>query len=367
LLPEPPFAHDAASRLGVLLINLGTPDAPTPVAVRKYLAEFLSDPRVVEIPAALWQPILHGFILRTRPAKSARRYASIWSKDGSPLLVHSLRQKVLLQGYLGERLKGLGLPADHAKIELGMRYGEPSVATAMQRLKAANCDRIVVLPLYPQYASSTTGSALDALAAAARRLRRVPAMRIVDAYRDHPGYIQALAACVNNYWMRNGRPDKLVMSFHGVPRSSLERGDPYHCHCMKTGRLLADELGIDRAQFVVSFQSRFGRAAWLEPYTEASVVALAAAGTSRVDVVCPGFVSDCLETLEEIAQEVRAAFMRAGGREFHYIPCLNEDPAWIETLASLVMENLQGWLGPPPDVATRIATLARATALGAAR
>jgi ferrochelatase len=195
----------------------------------------------------------------------------------------------------------------------------------------------------------------------------VPATRLVDAYHDHPGYIQALASSINNYWTRNGRPDRLVMSFHGVPRSSLDQGDPYHCHCMKTGRLLADELGLDREQFVISFQSRFGRAAWLKPYTEASVVALAAAGVPRVDVVCPGFVSDCLETLEEIAQEVRAAFTRAGGREFHYIPCLNEDPAWIEALALLAMENLQGWLAPPPDVATRAATLARATALGATR
>jgi ferrochelatase len=359
--------HDQRVRVGVLLINLGTPAAPTPAAVRKYLAEFLSDPRVVEIPYALWRPLLHGFILRTRPAKSAQRYASIWGKDGSPLLVHSLRQKVMLQGYLGERMKALGLPADHAQVELGMRYGEPSIVAAMERLKAANCERILVLPLYPQYASSTTGSALDALAGVSLSLRRVPATRVVDAYHDHPGYIMALAAGVNAYWTRNGRPDKLVISFHGVPRASLDRGDPYHCQCMKTGRLLAGELGLDPKQYVITFQSRFGRAAWLKPYTQPTVVALATEGSPRVDVVCPGFVSDCLETLEEIAQEVRAAFINAGGKEFHYIPCLNEQPAWIDTLSTLAVDNLQGWLKPPADPAERAATLARATALGATR
>ena len=365
--PEPASGHDDPARLGVLLINLGTPEAPTTVAVRKYLAEFLSDPRVVEIPSALWKPLLHGFILRTRPAKSAQRYASIWTADGSPLLFHSLRQKVLLQGYLGERMKARGLPADHAVVELGMRYGQPSVLDAIERLKAAHCNRILVLPLYPQYAASTTASASDAVGAATATMRRVPAMRFVDAYHDDAGYIKALATGINQYWARNGRPDKLVMSFHGVPRATLLQGDPYYCHCQKTARLLAHELGLEPAQYAITFQSLFGRAEWLKPYTEPTLVGFAREGVGRVDVTCPGFVSDCLETLEEIAQEVRAAFLKAGGREFHYIPCLNELPAWISTLADLAMTNFEGWMQAPADPAARQRTQERAKALGAVR
>ncbi len=364
-LPEPGFSHDRAARVGVLLVNLGTPDAPTREAVRRYLAQFLSDPRVIEIPRALWRPLLHGVILNVRPEKSARKYAMIWTKDGSPLLVHSLRQRTLLMGYLGQRLKELGLPADYAHIELGMRYGRPSIAAAMDKLKEAGCDRILVLPLYPQYAASTTGSAVDAVGEAMRRWRRVPALRVVDAYHDDPGYIKALAQSINDYWVKNGRPNKLVLSFHGLPRRTLDLGDPYHCHCQKTARLLARELGLTREQHAVTFQSRFGRAEWLLPYTRPTLVALAREGMRRVDVACPGFVSDCLETLEEIAQEGKAAFLEAGGQAFHYIPCLNERPAWIAALADLAVRNLQGWLAAPPDAAGREATLAMARALGA--
>jgi len=367
LLPEPAFVHDQAARLGVLLINLGTPDAPTTAAVRRYLAQFLSDPRVVEIPRALWMPVLHGAVLRVRPPRSAQRYATIWTKDGSPLLVHSLRQKTLLTGYLGQRLKELGLPSDHAQIELGMRYGSPSIADALGKLKEGRCERVLVLPLYPQYAASTTASALDAVFDATRRMRRVPALRIVDAYHDDPGYIKALAQSINDYWMKNGRPNKLVFSFHGVPRKSLDRGDPYHCHCRKTGRLLATELGLKSEQYVITFQSRFGRAEWLAPYTQPTLVALAKEGTRRVDVACPGFVSDCLETLEEIAQEGQAAFLKAGGHEFHYIACLNERPGWIAALADMAVRNLQGWLDQPPGTAALELTQARAKALGAHR
>jgi len=363
----PTFAHDRATRLGVLLLNLGTPDAPTAAAVRRYLAEFLADPRVVEIPRVLWLPMLHGVILRVRPARSAARYAAIWTKDGSPLLVHSQRQKTLLLGYLGQRLKTLGLPSDYARVELGMRYGTPSIAQAIDALHDDGCDRILVLPLYPQYAASTTASALDAVFAATRRLRRVPALRTVDAYHDDPGYIEALARSINDYWVKNGRPDKLVISFHGVPRRSLDLGDPYHCHCQKTARLMATELGLKSEQYLVTFQSRFGRAEWLKPYTQSMLVALAKEGTRRVDVACPGFVSDCLETLEEIGLEGRAAFLNAGGGEFHVVPCLNEHPAWIAALADLAVRNLGGWLDPPPDAAARELTQVRAKALGAER
>ncbi|MDQ6916272.1 MAG: ferrochelatase [Pseudomonadota bacterium] len=363
----PSFAHDRPPRLGVLLINLGTPEAPTTAAVRRYLAQFLSDPRVVEIPRALWSPLLHGVILNTRPARSAQKYATIWTKDGSPLLVHSLRQKTLLQGYLGQRLKDAGLPSDFADVALGMRYGEPSIGSAMAKLEADGCDRVLVLPLYPQYSASTTASALDAVHDFARTQRRMPALRVVDAYHDDCGYIGALVQSVNEYWVKNGRPDKLLFSFHGVPRRTLELGDPYHCHCQKTARLVATELGLKKEQSLVTFQSRFGRAQWLTPYTQPTLVAMAKDRVGRIDVVCPGFVSDCLETLEEIAQEGQAAFLKAGGGQFHYIPCLNERPAWIAALADLAIRNLGGWLEPPPEAAARDATLARAKALGATR
>jgi len=363
--PEPAFAHDRQPRLGVLLVNLGTPDAPTPEAVRRYLAEFLVDPRVVELPRAIWRPVLHGLVLRVRPARSAERYRRIWTKDGSPLLVHSQRQKTLLLGYLGARLKSLGLPADHCLVELGMRYGNPSIAGALDRLRQGRCEKVLVLPLYPQYAASTTGSALDAVFEAARSLRRVPALRAVDAYHDDPGYIAALVQSINDYWTREGRPNKLVLSFHGVPKATLDRGDPYHCQCQKTGRLVATELGLRPEQYVVAFQSRFGRARWLEPETQATLVALAKEGMRRVDVACPGFVSDCLETLEEIALEGQATFLKAGGSAFHLIPCLNERPAWIAALAALALKHLSGWLDPAPDEAARAATLALAKARGA--
>jgi ferrochelatase len=363
--PEPAFTHDRAPRLGVLLINLGTPDAPTTAAVRRYLREFLSDRRVIEIPPALWAPVLHAVILNTRPAKSARRYASVWTSEGSPLLVHSLRQKTLLTGYLGERLKALGLPADHAQIELGMRYGSPSIAEALSKLKEAGCSRLLVLPLYPQYAASATASALDTVFAALKAMRRVPAVRVVDAFYDDMGYIKSLAQNVNDYWVKNGRPDILVLSFHGVPRRTLDRGDPYHCHCQKTGRLLANELGLGSEEYVIAFQSRFGAADWLTPYTQPALIRLAKGGTRRVDVTCPGFVSDCLETLEEIAQEGKAAFLNAGGKEFHYIACLNERPAWIAALADLALRHLQGWLDAPPDAQSCELTLSRAKGMGA--
>ncbi len=366
-LAEPRWKHDQPRRVGVMLLNLGTPDAPTTRAVRRYLAEFLSDRRVVEIPGFLWKPLLHLVILRTRPARSARKYAMIWGSEGSPLLAHSLKQKTLLMGYLGQRLKDLGLPSDVAPVEVAMRYGNPGIADAFERLRAAGCDRILAVPLFPQYSSSATAAALDPIFARAQRMRRVPALRTVDAFHDDPGYIKALARNVNEYWMRNGRPDMLVMSFHGLPRRSLDLGDPYHCQCLKTARLLATELGLETTQFVVTFQSRFGRAEWLKPYTQDTLVQLAKDGVGRADVVCPGFVSDCLETLEEIGVEVKQAFLGAGGREFHAIPCLNEHPQWIAALVDLVLANLQGWLAPPPDAPAREMTLMRAKTKGARR
>ncbi|MEO8312650.1 MAG: ferrochelatase [Caldimonas sp.] len=334
--PEPPHAHGTAASAAVVLCNLGTPDAPTPVAVRRYLAEFLADPRVVEIPRLLWWPILHGIVLRVRPARSARKYASIWTPEGSPLKVWTEKQAVLLEGYLGQR--GHRVVVRHA-----MRYGKPSIASVLDAVKAAGADRILILPLYPQYAASTTASIGDALAAWMRRVRNLPAIRLVKHYHDDPGYIDALAQRVNEHWRVNGRPDKLVLSFHGLPRRSLALGDPYHCECLKTGRLVAERLKVRDDFVVVTFQSRFGKAEWLQPYTEPTLIALARAGTTRVDVFCPGFTSDCLETLEEIDQEARAAFIGAGGQHFGYVPCLNDQHEWMAALANVAIANLQGW------------------------
>jgi protoporphyrin/coproporphyrin ferrochelatase len=366
-LNEPTYKHGDIARIGVLLVNLGTPEAPTAAAVRRYLCEFLADPRVVEIPRALWLPLLHGVIAPLRAGKSAAKYAKIWTTAGSPLLVHGRRQAQLLTGFLGEHLKAAGLPEDLLRVELAMRYGEPSIARALTALREAGCDRLLALPLYPQYAASTTGSVVDALGAALAKLRHVPALRVAEPYHDDMGYIKALARGIDRYWTKHGRPDRLVMSFHGLPRYTLDRGDPYHCHSRKTARLLAQELGLTDAAYQLTFQSRFGRARWLEPYTAATLVQLARDGVRRVDVVCPGFAADCLETLEEIDIECRGSFLAAGGREFHYIPALNDAPAWIAALGMIAWRELQGWLIAPASAAEREMQSAAAIALGAAR
>jgi ferrochelatase len=357
--PEPPYTHGTATLPAVLLVNLGTPQAPTPSALRVYLKEFLSDPRVVEIPRAAWLPILHGVILRTRPKASAKRYAAIWTADGSPLAVHTAKQAIMLRGYLGEQTR--------TPIEVGwaMRYGAPSIAAALTAMKAKGCDRVVVLPLYPQYASSTTGSTIDALGAALKRMRNAPALRMVKHFHTHPGYIGAVAQSIRDYWTKTGRPDQLIMSFHGVPRFTLDKGDPYHCECQVSARLIAAALGLAPDRYLVTFQSRFGRAEWLKPYTADTLAALGHKKTGRVDVVCPGFVSDCLETLEEIALECKATFLEAGGQAFHYIPCLNERDDWIKALTSIAMSNLSGWLDPPPKPEELSNSRALALELGA--
>ncbi len=362
---EPRFQHDSIAHVGVLIVNLGTPDAATPSAVRRYLAEFLADPRVVEIPSLAWKPVLHGVVLRTRPPKSARRYEAIWTKDGSPLAIHTNKQRVLLSGYLGQRLKGLGFPADHVIVEHGMRYGNPSIASALDRLRAAGCTRILIVPLYPQYAASTTGSVVDAVSTWMQHARRAPGIRIVDTFHDDAGYIQALAAVVNDYWTRHARPEHLVLSFHGIPRRSLDRGDPYHCYCHVTARLLARELGLESSQWTIAFQSRFGRGRWLEPYTSDVLTELGRGKSRRVDVFAPGFAADCLETLEELGIEGRQLFQKAGGGDYNVIPCLNEHARWIAALADLTLANLDGWLAPPPDRDAREARQLRARGLGA--
>jgi ferrochelatase len=351
--------HGTIPKTGILLINLGTPAAPTAQAVRPYLREFLSDPRVVEIPRALWLPILHGIILRRRPRISAAKYALIWTKEGSPLAVHTAKQALLLKGYLGERLK------TPLVVAWAMRYGQPAIEKTLQALCEEGCDRVLVLPLYPQYAASSTASSFDAVFDVMKKMRNPPALRLVKHYHDHPAYIAALAKNVNRYWEVNGRPDKLLMSFHGLPRFALDRGDPYHCECHKTARLLATELGLSAERYVVTFQSRFGRAEWLQPYTLQTVQELGKRKTGRLDVVCPGFVADCLETLEEIGMENKAAFVKAGGGEFRYIQALNENHEWIEALARVAAENLHGWASTEWDATAgaREAASARARAL----
>jgi protoporphyrin/coproporphyrin ferrochelatase len=298
----------------ILLVNLGTPAAPTPEAVRRYLAEFLSDPRVVELPRLLWLPILHGVVLRTRPAKSAEKYRLVWTDEGSPLAVHTARQTKLLSQRTG------------AQVEYAMRYGGPSIASALEKMQ----EPFVVVPLYPQYSNSTTASVLDLVPKAVAAVRD---------FHDHPAYIDALAAGVAKHWVENGRGEKLVMSFHGLPQRAVDRGDPYEKQCRQTAALLARTLAMKDGECLVTFQSRFGAAKWLQPYTQPALVELARSGTGRVDVVCPGFVSDCLETLEEIGITAKAAFMAAGGNEFHLIPCLNESPEWIAALAAIAAKG----------------------------
>ena len=337
--PEPAVPHGTAPRTAILLVNLGTPDAPTPAALRRYLREFLSDPRVVEIPRALWWLILHGIILRLRPAKSAAKYASVWTPEGSPLAVWTAKQAKLLQGYLGQR----GHAPPQLLVRHAMRYGQPSVASVLDALKADNATRILVLPLYPQYAAATTASVADAVMAWMRRQRRQPELRFVNHYHDDPGYIAALVQRVRQHWQTEGRAERLVLSFHGVPERSLHAGDPYYCECHVTARLLGERLGLAKGELMVTFQSRFGKAKWLTPYTEPTLVDLAAKGIKRVDVMCPGFTSDCLETLEEIDQEARAAYLAAGGESFHYIPCLNDQHEWIAALSAVALRHVQGW------------------------
>jgi protoporphyrin/coproporphyrin ferrochelatase len=365
-LPEPAYTHGSIAPLGVLLVNLGTPEAPTAQALRPYLKQFLSDPRVVEIPRAVWWVILNGIVLNTRPAKSARKYAQIWTSEGSPLKVHTQRQALLLQ----DRFRQL-LPGAPIAVEWAMRYGNPPVQEGLAALRNRGCDRVLVLPLYPQYAASTTASTYDSVLETLRATRNVPALRMLKQFHDHPAYIAALTASVREYWAAHGRPGRLLMSFHGVPRFSLDRGDPYHCQCRKTARLLAEALGLPDGFHLVTFQSRFGKAEWLRPYTMETIEQLGRERIGRVDVLCPGFVSDCLETLEEIAMENKAAFLGAGGQEFHYIPCLNERADWIDALAAIALQEMQGWVDEAADGGAERAAASRsrerALMLGAAR
>lgn len=357
--PEPTYQHGQTPRCAVLYCNLGTPDSPSTADVRRFLREFLSDPRVVEIPRLIWLMILHGIILRFRPAKSAAKYASIWTPEGSPLKVWTEKQSKLLQGWLAQR-------GHNVQVRYAMRYGSTSIASQLDALHKEGTTRVLILPAYPQYSATTTASLFDAVYAWAGRTRHLPELRFINHYHDDARYIEALASKVRHHWQHNGRPDVLMMSFHGVPERTLHLGDPYHCECRKTARLLAQALSLKPEQYKVTFQSRLGRAKWLEPYTDATLIAMGKQGVRRVDVICPAFTSDCLETLEEINIEGRAEFLGAGGKEFHYISCLNDDPGFITALCALTEQHLQGWPSTvTPDQASLDASRAAAKALGA--
>ena len=359
--PEPSFTHGQTPRTAVLYCNLGTPDSPSTADVRRFLAEFLSDQRVVEIPRLLWLLILHGIILRFRPAKSAAKYASIWTPEGSPLKIWTSRQAAKLQDWLQAQ-------GHQVLVRYAMRYGSQAMATELDALKAQGVTRVLIVPAYPQYSATTTASLFDAVYTWAAKVRNLPELRFVNHYHDHPHYIAALAHSVQRHWQQHGRPDQLVMSFHGVPERTLHLGDPYHCECFKTARLLAEALGLSKAEYKVTFQSRLGRAKWLEPYTEPTLIALAQSGVKRVDVMCPGFSSDCLETLEEINMEAREAFLHAGGEAFHYIACLNDDPEFVAALGEVAQQHLAGWpTQTAPDVQALAISKAEALALGAPR
>lgn len=361
-LPEPARLHDTPAQIAVVLVNLGTPESPTVPALRRYLKQFLSDPRVVEIPRLLWWPILNGVILNIRPRKSAEKYAAIWTQDGSPLKVHTEVQAKLLGGLLGER-------GHRLKVAWAMRYGAPSLPEVLTKLKSQGVNRVLLLPMYPQYAASTTATVLDEVCAWLQRTRNQPEIRCIRNFHDDEGYLAALEHAVRSHWQQYGLPGpdtRLLVSFHGLPRRSLDLGDPYHCECLKTGRLLAERLNLRPEQYQISFQSRFGRAEWLQPYTATTLVAMAQSGIRRVDAICPGFVADCLETLEEIALEGRGIFLGAGGKEYHYIPALNGQASWINALADLVERHLQGWPTKISPCAETLAEIAhRARVLGA--
>jgi ferrochelatase len=334
LTPPPDHPSIPGARIGVLLINLGTPNAPEPGAVRLYLKEFLSDPRVVEIPQLVWQPILRGLILTTRPRKSAHAYRQVWTEEGSPLAVITARQARALAGAFGP-----GVIVDHA-----MRYGKPAIAERIDALKAAGCARILIAPLYPQYCAATSATALDEAFRHLRHLRWLPAVRTLPPYHDDPAYIKALKTDAEAALAAlDFAPQAVIASFHGMPQRTLELGDPYHCHCRKTARLLSEAMDRD---LLTAFQSRFGRAKWLEPATDKVLAGLPATGITRVAILAPGFAADCLETLEELAIRGRDSFLAAGGRDFAYLPCLNDGAPGMEMLRTIIGRELEGWMPP---------------------
>lgn len=332
--PEPQFDENHPGCTGVLLTNLGTPDAPTPPALRRYLAEFLSDPRVIEKPRWLWWLVLHGIILNVRPRRAARAYASVWTDNGSPLMDISRRQEAALQQLLDEKSD------QPIKVALAMRYGNPSIRTGLEILRKARANKIIILPLYPQYSATTSASTLDAVMDTIRHWRNIPELHFIRDYYTDQAYLDALANSIREHWQQHGQAEKLLFSFHGLPKRYVDAGDPYQQQCLCTAEMIADRLGLRGEQWLCAFQSRFGPEEWLKPYTDHTLEGWGKAGIKSVSVISPGFSADCLETLEEIAEENRENFQHAGGGEYRYIPCLNDRPDHIEMMAQLILKHL---------------------------
>lgn len=359
-LGTPDFVHGTPARAGVLLVNLGTPDEPTTAAVRRYLAQFLWDPRVIEIPRPLWWLVLHGIILRTRPAKSAHAYQKVWKPAGSPLLIESRALTAALAARLRDRC------GDRVRVELAMTYGNPSIPAALERLRRENVQRLIVLPMYPQYSATTTASIFERVTAELSRWRWIPELRVINQYWEEDRYIAALADSIAAHWQQHGRKH-LLFSFHSIPKRYFLAGDPYHCFCHGTARRVAGQLGLAQGDWSIGFQSRFGREEWLKPYVDHLLRDYAQKGPKRVTLVCPGFATDCLETLEEIDMQNREAYLGAGGEAFDYVPCLNSSPPQVELYEQLVLKHAQGWpeIEGRDDSAALPKSRKRALALGA--
>ena len=357
---NPDYVHGTPARLGILLVNLGTPDEPTTPAVRRYLAEFLWDPRVIEMPRALWWLILHGIILRVRPAKSAHAYQKVWTPAGSPLLVESRALMQALAGRLQDRF------GDRVRVDLAMTYGNPSIGAALERMRGDNVQRMLVMPMYPQNSATTTASIFERVTAELSRWRLIPELRVINQYWEEDAYIAALAGSIDAHWQQHGRKH-LLFSFHSIPKRYFLAGDPYHCFCRATARRVTERLGLVDGEWSLGFQSRFGREEWLKPYVDLLLQDYARTGPKEVTVVCPGFATDCLETIEEINMQNREAFLAAGGTAFDYVPCLNSTKPQVDLYEHVVLKHAQGWpeIEGRDDSATLPKSRERALALGA--
>jgi ferrochelatase len=337
------FTHDQEDKIGVLVTNLGTPEAPNKGALKRYLREFLSDPRVVEVPRLIWWMVLNLVILNIRPKRSAHAYSTVWTERGSPLMFHTQDQANALALSMQEKY------GDKVIVDFAMRYGSPSIESVTQNMLEKGVRQLLVLPLYPQYSGSTSGSTFDALSQLLRKTRWVPDVRFISHYHDFTPYVDALANSIKAHWASHERADKLIFTYHGIPKRYLTMGDPYHCECYKTSRLVAEKLGLSKDEYMVTFQSRFGREEWLQPYTDHTLKSLPQQGVKSVQMICPGFSSDCLETIEEIGIENRDYFLEAGGDRYEYIAALNAQPDHIAALSQLIEQNLEGWSLPQRD------------------
>ena len=334
---EKDYEHGTKENIGILITNLGTPDAPEKQELKVYLNQFLSDPRVIELPKILWQILLKLVILQIRPAKSAEAYKKIWTKNGSPLLDISKRQL--------EKIKK-SLSASHPNMifEIGMRYGNPSIPSALEKLQKQKVRKLLILPMYPQYCAATTGSTFDEVTNTLQKWRWIPELRFINQYFEEEKYIQVLSNSIRSFWNKNSKPQKIIFSFHGIPKRYLLNGDPYHCFCLKTTRLVKENMGLKDEEIMTTFQSRFGKAEWLQPYTSETLKELPKKGVKNIHIISPGFSSDCLETLEELEEENREYFMESGGEKYKYIPCLNDDDEHIDMFVNLIKKNIQGWV-----------------------